>query len=84
MIASAPTAFAFADAPAGGLVSTRRKGGRAPGDDFYLLRKFLTRYISPPMGTPLGRELRQGKPFANLEEEVFLNVPRTGDALLQA
>jgi DNA-binding MarR family transcriptional regulator len=35
------------------------------------------------MPSTLGRELRQGKPFANLEEEVFLNVLRTGDALLQ-
>jgi DNA-binding MarR family transcriptional regulator len=35
------------------------------------------------MDTALGLELRQGKPFANLEEEVFLNVLRTGDALLQ-
>jgi DNA-binding MarR family transcriptional regulator len=35
------------------------------------------------MTSRLGRELRQGKPFANLEEEVFLNVLRTGDALLQ-
>ena len=36
------------------------------------------------MDTPPGRELRQGKPFASLEEEVFLNVLRTADALLQA
>ncbi|MDQ2669800.1 MAG: MarR family transcriptional regulator, partial [Gemmatimonadota bacterium] len=35
------------------------------------------------MDSVLARELRQGKPFANLEEEVFLNVLRTGDALLQ-
>jgi DNA-binding MarR family transcriptional regulator len=35
------------------------------------------------MESRLARELRQGKPFANLEEEVFLNVLRTGDALLQ-
>lgn len=35
------------------------------------------------MKSALGREIRQGKPFANLEEEVFLNVLRTGDALLQ-
>ena len=36
------------------------------------------------MTTPLRRELRQDRPFANLEEMVFLNVLRTGDALLQA
>ena len=35
------------------------------------------------MTTPLARELRQRKPFANLQEEVFLNVLRTGDALLR-
>jgi DNA-binding MarR family transcriptional regulator len=35
------------------------------------------------MASRLARELRQGKPLANLEEEVFLNVLRTGDALLQ-
>lgn len=35
------------------------------------------------MTTPLARELRQNKPFANLQEEVFLNVLRTGDALLR-
>ena len=35
------------------------------------------------MITPLRRELRQRKPFASLEEEVFLNTLRTGDALLQ-
>jgi DNA-binding MarR family transcriptional regulator len=35
------------------------------------------------MDSRLAREIRQGKPFANLEEEVFLNVLRTGDALLQ-
>ena len=35
------------------------------------------------MDSALAREIRQGKPFANLEEEVFLNVLRTGDALLQ-
>ncbi|MDF2770623.1 MAG: Transcriptional regulator, MarR family [Geminicoccaceae bacterium] len=35
------------------------------------------------MKSALGLEIRQGKPFANLEEEVFLNVLRTGDALLQ-
>jgi DNA-binding MarR family transcriptional regulator len=35
------------------------------------------------MPSRLARELRQGKPFANLQEEVFLNVLRTGDALLQ-
>ena len=34
------------------------------------------------MASALMRELRQGKPFANLEEEVFLGVLRTGDALL--
>lgn len=35
------------------------------------------------MTSPLQRELRQGTPFTNLEEEVFLNVLRTADALLQ-
>jgi DNA-binding MarR family transcriptional regulator len=35
------------------------------------------------MKSVLGLEIRQGKPFASLEEEVFLNVLRTGDALLQ-
>lgn len=29
------------------------------------------------------RQLRQGKPFVNLEEEVFRNVLQAGDALLQ-
>ncbi|MBA3345685.1 MAG: MarR family transcriptional regulator [Gemmatimonadales bacterium] len=31
----------------------------------------------------LRRELRQGKPFASLEEMVFLSLLRTGDALLE-
>ncbi|MBA3496758.1 MAG: MarR family transcriptional regulator [Gemmatimonadales bacterium] len=35
------------------------------------------------MPTALARDLQQRKPFANLEEEVFLNVLRTGDVLLQ-
>ena len=33
--------------------------------------------------TTLRRELRQGKPFASLEEMVFLSLLRTGDALLE-
>lgn len=36
------------------------------------------------MTTPLTREIRQNKPFATVEEEVFLNVLRTGDVLLRA
>ena len=39
--------------------------------------------ILPTMPSALMRELRQEKPFANLEEEVFLGILRTGDALLQ-
>ena len=49
----------------------------------FLLPYFLPRNILPPMSNELAREIRQGKPFANLEEEVFLNVLRTGDGLLQ-
>ena len=36
------------------------------------------------MTTPLTREIRQNKPFATLEEEVFLNVLLTCDVLLRA
>lgn len=36
------------------------------------------------MATRLARELQQTVPFANLEEEVFLSILRTGDALIQA
>ena len=36
-----------------------------------------------PMASSLRREIRQRKQFVAFEEEVFLNVLRTGDALLQ-
>jgi DNA-binding MarR family transcriptional regulator len=35
------------------------------------------------MGESQIREIRQGRPSTGIEEEVFLNVLRTGDALLQ-
>jgi DNA-binding MarR family transcriptional regulator len=35
------------------------------------------------MASKLKEELRQNKPFASLEEEVFLNLLRTGDALVR-
>ena len=34
------------------------------------------------MARRLGTEIQQTKPFANLEEEAFLNLQRTADALL--
>jgi DNA-binding MarR family transcriptional regulator len=36
------------------------------------------------MASTLTRELRQTIPFTNLQEEVFLSILRTGDALIQA
>ena len=50
---------------------------------FIPLADYPQLYYIHPMTGALARELRQTKPFANLEEEVFLNILRTGDALLQ-
>jgi DNA-binding MarR family transcriptional regulator len=36
------------------------------------------------MRKPLQQEIRQGKPFASLEEEAFLNLQRTASLLLRA